>query len=68
VFSVYWTIALIAAISVSRSFKLDNRLREAEPKIKKIGDYEQQIDNFEENQLLWCVQNWLAYASFESWS
>lgn len=38
---------------LARSFKLDNRLREAEPKIKKIGDYEKQIDRFEENQLLW---------------
>lgn len=53
-------------VFVCRSFKLDNRLREAEPKIKKIGDYEQQIDKFEENQLLWCVQSWFVYALCES--
>jgi len=41
------------SLAYHRNFKLDNRLREAEPKIKKIGDYEKQIDVFEENQLLW---------------
>jgi hypothetical protein len=36
-----------------RSFKLDNRLKEAEPKIKRITDYETVIDKFTENQTAW---------------
>jgi hypothetical protein len=38
-----------------RSFKLDNRLKEAEPKIKRITDYETVIDKFTENQTAWWV-------------
>lgn len=34
-------------------FKLDNKLREAEPKIKHIADYEKQVDKLYHNQLLW---------------
>ncbi|KAI5454092.1 hypothetical protein NCC49_005083 [Naganishia albida] len=34
-------------------FKLDNKLREAEPKIKHIADYEKQVEKLYHNQLLW---------------
>ncbi|GHJ84162.1 hypothetical protein NliqN6_0564 [Naganishia liquefaciens] len=34
-------------------FKLNNRLREAEPKIKHIEDYEKEVDKLYHNQLLW---------------
>ncbi|KAJ9108083.1 hypothetical protein QFC19_002548 [Naganishia cerealis] len=34
-------------------FKLNNKLREAEPKIKHIADYEKEVDKLYHNQLLW---------------
>lgn len=36
-----------------KNFKVTNRLREAEPRIARINDYQAQIDAFVENQTAW---------------
>lgn len=46
-------IAWYRHLTLSSHFKLNNRLREAEPKIKHIEDYEKEVDKLYHNQLLW---------------